>query len=167
MCEVILEAKIENLANVQIDKQEYAKPGVWALYGRKLNEEWKCLEVGKTIDVCDEVECAIFILTTPEKSEECINCSRKKYPARQRFKEKSAKFQIHSCKGCQHTSELRTKTRKRNPRYIDKYKDMLEEGYIYFKFVCVNITDEMRDDKTRRKVEQEYAEKHTALYWCG
>ncbi len=164
---MILEAKIENLANTKIDKQKYSKPGVWALCGRKLNEEWQCLEVAKTANIYDEIQSAIYILTTSEESEECKNCSKEKYPARQRFKEKSAKFQIHPCKGCPHTSNLRTKSRKRNPRYIDKYKDMLEKGYINFKFVCVNSTEEMRHDKVRREVEQKYAEKHTALYWCG
>lgn len=163
MCEVILEAKIENLANAEIDKQGYSKPGVWALYGRKLNEEWKCLEVAKTADIYDEIQSAIYILTTPD-DEICKKCNDT-HPASRKFEEYSAKFDIHNCKSCSHTSNLRIESWKRNPRYIDKYKDMLKQEYIEYKFVCVNKSEDMQDNSKREVVERQYATDHQALYW--
>lgn len=163
MCEVILEDKIENLSNTKIDKQKYSKSGVWALYGCKLNGEWKCLEVAKTANIYKEINSAIYILTTPD-DEKCKKCSDT-HPASRKFEEYSAEFDIHNCKGCPHTSKIRIKSWKRNPRYIDKYKSMLEQKYTNFKFVCINKSKDMQDNNKREAVEKLYATEHRALYW--
>ncbi len=163
MCELILENKIANLANIQIDKEKYSKPGVWALYGQTPIEKWQCLEVAKTVNIYDEITSAIYILTTPD-DDKCKKCSDV-HPASRKFKEYSVGFNIHNCKKCSYTSKLRIKTWKRNPRYIDKYKDMLKQGYTVFKFICVDVSDNMEDDNKREMVEQHYATKHQALYW--
>lgn len=159
---VIIASTIKSLSNSNVNKEYYKIPGVWALYGRKLNGKWQCLEVAKTVDIYGEVQSAIYILTTPDDVE-CEKCSDT-HPARQKF-EYSAKFNIHNCKKCQHTSKLRIASWKRNPRYIDKYKDMLKQEYIDFRFVCVNISENMQDNNKREAVEEQYAKKHQALYW--
>ncbi len=165
MCEIILEDKIENLANAEIDKQEYSKPGVWALYGRKLSGKWECLEVAKTADIYREIQSAIYILITPD-DERCKKCNDT-YCARRRFKNQSAKFRVHKCKDCSHTSKLRIVSWKSNPRYIDKYKDMINKKYIDFKFVCINKSENMCVDSNRIEIEKEFAKDVKALYWWG
>lgn len=163
--DVIIESNIKILANVKITAEYYSKPGVWALYGRKECDDWRCLEVGKTVDIFDEIQSAIYILTTPDDPK-CEKCGEL-YPARQRFGEESAEFLVHKCKKCPYVTDLRIKSWKRNPRYIDKYKDMLKQNYIDFKFVCIDMSEDMYDDSRRKAVEKEYATDKKALYWCG
>ncbi len=169
MCKnIIVSSDISSLSIENVNKDNYSKPGVWALYGHTGNGQCKCLEVAKTIDIYSEIKSAIYILTTPD-SNTCKECSlipNNLYSARTRF-EYSTKFNIHKCKECSHTSDLRIKSWKRNPRYIDKYKDMLSKGYVYFKFVCVDISEDMQDNRKRKAVEKQYAKTNTALYWYG
>ncbi len=160
---VIVESNIEELAHMQMSREVYERPGVWALYGLNYNDEWVCLEVAQTANVYSEIQSAIYILTTQD-DDECEKCDEK-YLARQRFKEYSAEFYVHKCKTCQHTSDLRIKSWKKNPRYIDKYQNMLKQNYKNIKFVCVNMSENMRDSKERKTVEKRYAEENRALYW--
>lgn len=44
---------------------------------------------------------------------------------------------------------------------------MLKQNYIDFKFVCINMSDDMCDDSRRKDIEKEYATDEKALYWCG
>lgn len=162
---IIIEATIKELSYLKIDKEYYQRPGVWALYGLDCNDNWICLEVGQTVNIYSELKSAIYILTTHD-DDKCKTCS-KTYTARRKFKEYSTKFDVHKCKGCSHTSELRISSWKRNPRYIDKYKNMLKQSYIKFKFECVDISVSMHNDKMRKLLEKQYAKENKALYWYG
>lgn len=162
---IIIESKVELLNSKEINRRFYEKPGVWALYGRKNKENWKCLEVAKTTNMFSEILSAIYILITPDDNI-CVNCNNQ-YLARRRFGNDSAKFYIHKCKTCTYISSLRTKSWKRNPRYIDKYRDMLTQDYFEFRFLCVDMSDDMLCDKKRRTVERRYAIDNKALYWWG
>lgn len=70
------------------------------------------------------------------------------------------------CKSCSHVSKLRIKSWKRNPRYIDKYKDMILY-YQNFEFVLVDMSLAMKNKSKRYMREQEYANANRALYWWG
>lgn len=145
--------------------EKYKIPGVWALWAMdKRNRKKVCLEVAQTKNIYDEVESAIFILSHEDdfKCKQCYN----KYSARQRYKGYSAKFKVHKCKSCDYVSILRNKSWKRNPRYIDKYRDMISK-YEKFVFVKVDVSTEMEDKAKRLEVEQNYAKKYQSLYWCG
>lgn len=162
---IIIELKIELLNSTEMNRDFYGKPGVWSLYGRKSNEDWQCLEVAKTVNIYNEIMSAIYILITSD-DDICMKCNET-YKAKKRFGDNSAEFYIHKCKMCEHVSSLRTKTWKRNPRYIDKYKDILKQNYAELRFLCIDISDNMRYDDKRRAVEQQYAINNKALYWWG
>ena len=160
--EVIAEFN-ENINDKNIEK--YKIPGVWALWAMdKRNRKKVCLEVAQTKNIYDEVKSAIFVLSH-EDDDNCKQCY-KTYFARQRYKEYSAKFKVHKCKSCDYVSDLRKKPLKRNPRYIDKYRDMISK-YEKFVFVKVDASTEMKDKAKRLEVEQNYAKKNKSLYWCG
>ncbi|AOY77402.1 hypothetical protein [Clostridium formicaceticum] len=95
----------------------------------------------------------------------CKDCTDK-YPARRRNNGYSASFDIHECKSCPYSSSLRTKSWKRNPRYIDKYKDMIL-NYQNFEFVLVDMSSDMEKRTNRYDREKEYAKTNQALYWWG
>ena len=162
---IIIGSKVDFLKSAEINRRFYEKPGVWALYGQKNNENWRCLEVAETINMYSEILSAIYILNTPDDNI-CVNCNNQ-YLARRRFGNDSAKFHIHKCKMCTHISSLRTKSRKRNPRYIDKYRDMIAQKYVEFRFFCVDMSDDMLCHEKRRIVERRYAIDNKALYWWG
>lgn len=70
-------------------------PGVWALWGKdKKTSKKTCLEVAQTENILSEIKSALYILSH-EDDEECKKCC-----------------------------EIRTLSWKRNPRYIDKYRDI-------------------------------------------
>ena len=94
-------------------------PGVWALWGKdKKTSKKTCLEVAQTENILSEIKSALYILSH-EDDEECKKCCEI-YNARKR-EEFSKDFKVHKCKTCEHVSEIRTLSWKRNPRYIDKY----------------------------------------------
>lgn len=161
--EIILESNIEELSRKVLCNEIYNRPGVWALYGKKNEEQWTCLEVAKTANIKTEINSAIYILITPENPK-CKKCTET-YRAKRKFENISAEFNVHKCKRCEHTDNLRLKSWKRNPRYIDKYKHMIEQGYKRLKFICVCMSEEMYNDKSRKEVERNYAKENTPLYW--
>ncbi len=143
--------------------EKYKKPGVWALWANNIAGKKVCLEVAQTKNIYDEIKSALFILSNKDDLK-CKQCS-KEYDARQRY-EHSTPFKIHKCKSCEHVSELRIKSWKRNPRYIDKYQDMILK-YLEFEFISVDISDEMKYKSKRLEIEKAYAQINQALYWWG
>lgn len=146
-----------------IDEEKYNKAGIWALWG--INKEtgvYNCLEVGQTKNILKEINTDIEILNL-EDSKECKNCSNT-YPARMRNKSFSRKFDVHNC--CCDCKE-RSKGLKRehyigrNPRHIDKYKDMLLH-FKDLKFVLVGFSENQEE---RKSIERRYAYDNKALYW--
>jgi len=157
---VIVEYNIKEMKKKNFE--EYKKAGVWALWAKDSEGKKVCLEVGKTINIYDEISSALYILSN-EDDLKCKQCTDT-HDANQRDKEYSAEFKIHNCISCKYVSNLRKKSWKRNPRYIDKYKDMLLH-YQDFQFVLVDMDNTMEDDDIRSKREKEYAETNQALYW--
>ncbi|WP_312652946.1 hypothetical protein [Aminipila sp.] len=145
-------------------EKKYSKAGVWALWAENTEGKRICLEVAQTVNIYGEISSALYILSTKDDSK-CKGCTDK-YPARRRNNEYSVSFNIHKCKSCQYISGLRTKSWKRNPRYIDKYKDMLL-NYQNFYFVLVDMSSDMEKGTNRYNTEKEYAKIHQALYWWG
>lgn len=160
--EVIAEYNIKGIKNENLEK--YKKAGVWALWTENKEGKRICLEVAQTQNIYKEIESALYILSH-EDDLECKQCTDTYY-ARQRCKEYSVKFKIHKCKSCEYVSNLRIKSWKRNPRYIDKYKDMIL-NYEKFQFVSVDISPEMENKTNRCEIEKKYAQTKQALYWCG
>lgn len=163
MKEKVIAEVNENINDKNIEK--YKIPGVWAVWAMdKRNRKKVCLEVAQTKNIYDEVKSALFILSYKDdfKCKQCCNT----YFARQRYKEYSAKFEVHKCKSCDYVSNLRSKSWKRNPRYIDKYRDMISK-YEKIVFVEVNVSTEMEDKVKRREAEKNYAKEHQSLYWYG
>lgn len=146
------------------DLESYQKCGVWSLWAKDSVGMRKCLEVAKTVNIHDEIRSALSLLSNKDDLK-CMECSDT-YNARRRNKEYSAAFKIHKCKKCYYVSNIRTKSWKRNPRYIDKYKDMLVH-YEDFQFVLVEADDAMMNDKCRLEREKKYALENQALYWWG
>ena len=151
------EIKKENLEN-------YKKAGIWALWAENKAGKRVCLEVGQTENIYNEIKSALFILSNKDDLK-CKQCTEK-YDSRQRDKEYSTQFKIHKCKSCEHVSDLRIKSWKRNPRYIDKYQDMILK-YQKFEFVLVDISTEMESKSKRYEAEKKYAQIKQALYWWG
>ena len=116
MNENVKEIKKENLEN-------YKKAGVWALWAENKEGKRVCLEVAQTKNIYKEIKSALYILSNKDDLK-CKQCTEI-YDARQRFKEYSVTFKIHKCKLCEYESDLRKKSWKMNPRYIDKYQDMI------------------------------------------
>lgn len=157
-------AEVKNGEIYDDNLRKYEKEGVWALWAKTKEGKKVCLEVAQTVNIFKEIKNALFILTHKDDSR-CSKCNET-YSARTRY-EFSAKFKVHKCKGCAYDkSKLRKKSRKRNPRYIDKYRDMVTQ-YCDFEFVKVNCSDEMKDKCKRFEIEEEYAIKNSALYWWG
>lgn len=142
----------------------YKKAGVWALWGvNKVTNKRTCLEVAQTKNISSEVVSAKYILENDDDPR-CVGC-KCTYQARRRNNDYSECFQIHMCKTCEYESLFRIKSWKINPRYIDKYKDMVEK-YEKFEFVLVSDDEkQMKDKASRRKTETEYAIKNKAVYW--
>jgi hypothetical protein len=110
-------------------------PGVWALWGKdKKTSKKTCLEVAQTENILSEIKSALYILSH-EDDEECKKCC-----------------------------EIRTLSWKRNPRYIDKYRDISLE-YKDMEIVVLNDSLNIRDRNLRRKMEKAYAEINKAKYW--
>lgn len=160
--EVIAEYNIKGIKNENLEK--YKTAGVWALWTENKEGKRICLEVAQTQNIYKEIESALYILSN-EDDLECKQCTEIYY-ARQRCKEYSVKFKVHKCKACEYVSNIRIKSWKRNPRYIDKYKDMIL-NYDRFEFVVVDITPEMENKINRCESERKYAQTKQALYWCG
>jgi|GEM_PF-5970523 len=137
--------------------EKYKNAGVWALWAKDSKGKKVCLEVGKTINIYDEINSALYILSIKDDLK-CKQCTVT-HDAKLRDRKYSAEFKIHDCKSCEYESKLRSKSWKRNPRYIDKYKDMLLH-YQDFQFVLVYM-----GANDIREIEKEYAVKHQALYW--
>lgn len=137
-------------------------PGVWALWGKdKKTSKKTCLEVAQTENILSEIKSALYILSH-EDDEECKKCCEI-YNARKREKF-SKDFKVHKCKTCEHVSEIRTLSWKRNPRYIDKYRDISLE-YKDMEIVVLNDSLNIRDRNLRCKMEKAYAEINKAKYW--
>lgn len=160
--EVIVECNIKEIKKENLEK--YKKAGVWALWAENKEGKRVCLEVAQTKNIYKEINSAIYILSQ-EDDLKCKQCT-KTYNARQRCKSYSAKFKIHKCKGCDYISNLRIKSWKRNPRYIDKYKDM-SFNYKKFQFIAIDTSFKMEDKSNRCEVEKKYAQIKQALYWWG
>lgn len=110
-------------------------PGVWALWGKdKKTSKKTCLEVAQTENILSEIKSALYILSH-EDDEECKKCC-----------------------------EIRTLSWKRNPRYIDKYRDISLE-YKDMEIVVLNDSLNIRDRNLRCKMEKAYAEINKAKYW--
>ena len=110
-------------------------PGVWALWGKdKKTSKKTCLEVAQTENILSEIKSALYILSH-EDDEECKKCC-----------------------------EIRTLSWKRNPRYIDKYRDISLE-YKDMEIVVLNDSLNIRDRNLRRNMEKAYAEINKAKYW--
>lgn len=110
-------------------------PGVWALWGKDKKTSKKTrLEVAQTENILSEIKSALYILSH-EDDEECKKCC-----------------------------EIRTLSWKRNPRYIDKYRDISLE-YKDMEIVVLNDSLNIRDRNLRRKMEKAYAEINKAKYW--
>lgn len=149
--------KIENL-------KEYRKPGVWALWAENNLGTRVCLEVAQATNIYEEIKGSLYIISNKDDLK-CKQCTEV-YCSRQRFTEHSIVFKIHKCKSCEYVSKLRTKSWKRNPRYIDKYQDMVL-NYQKFEFVLVDISTEMENKNKRYELEKKYAKTNQALYWWG
>ena len=109
--------------------------GVWALWGKdKKTSKKTCLEVAQTENILSEIKSALYILSH-EDDEECKKCC-----------------------------EIRTLSWKRNPRYIDKYRDISLE-YKDMEIVVLNDSLNIRDRNLRCKMEKAYAEINKAKYW--
>ena len=160
MDEIIVECNIKEMEKKKFE--EYHKAGVWALWANDSEGKKVCLEVGKTINIYNEISSALYILST-EDDLKCKQCADT-HNANRRNNEYNAEFKIHNCKSCEYVSNLRKKSWKRNPRYIDKYKDMLLH-YQDLQFVLVAMDNTMEDDYIRSQREKEYAETNKALYW--
>ena len=107
----------------------------WALWGKdKKTSKKTCLEVAQTENILSEIKSALYILSH-EDDEECKKCC-----------------------------EIRTLSWKRNPRYIDKYRDISLE-YKDMEIVVLNDSLNIRDRNLRRKMEKAYAEINKAKYW--
>ncbi|WP_238917323.1 hypothetical protein [Clostridium sp. YIM B02555] len=151
--EVIAEYHIKEMKKENLEK--YKKAGVWALWAENVDGKRVCLEVAQTSNIYKEINSALYILSN-EDDLKCKQCSET-YDSRQRHHGYSVKFKIHKCKSCEYVSNLRIKSWKRNPRYIDKYQDMIL-NYQKFEFVSVDVSPEM---------EKKYAQAKQALYWFG
>ncbi|MHB8064873.1 MAG: hypothetical protein ACYDG2_20000 [Ruminiclostridium sp.] len=97
-------------------EKRYRQSGVWALWAENTEGKRTCLEVAQTVNMYDEISSALYILSIKDDSK-CKDCTDK-YPARRRNNRYSASFDIHACKSCPYISSLRTKSWKRNPRYM-------------------------------------------------
>lgn len=79
--EIIIETKSNQIVTNNIAKY-FNKPGIWALFGRKKNEEdWVCLNVGKNKNIGREIlydlGCLFFVPFLTEGVEEYISYSKK------------------------------------------------------------------------------------------
>ena len=154
---IIIKLKDEN--TIVTDKT-YDMSGVWALWAENNSNCYICLEVGETQSIKEELNWDIDIFRTAD-SNVCLKC-QETYVARKKY-EWSMGFKVHKCKECTRKSVLRAKYATQNPRYVDKYKDMLNK-YKNFEFRLVDCSLNKSSDE-RKKIEKEYAHKHKALYW--
>lgn len=145
-------------------EKRYKQSGVWALWAENKETKRVCLEVAQTKNIHDEISSALYIISSKDDSK-CKEC-KEKYHARRSDNEYSAYFEIHACKSCSYVSSLRTKSWKRNPRYIDKYQDMIL-NYKKLEFVLVDMSSDMENKTNRCNREKEYAKINKALYWWG
>ena len=134
---IIIESNAKILAYKRINKKKYARPGIWALHGQLDSGGWKCLEVSQTTNVYRDIKRAIYMLTTPD-DKKCERHVRFLY---------GIKFQ------------------KENLTRVHKYRSIIKPNYQKFRFVCVNISDSMRDLDERLDVEEEYAVVQNTSAW--
>ena len=138
----------------------YRRPGVWALWGADSKDCYRCLEVGQTANILEEINEDIEILNMKDTGH-CAKC-KNTYRASQRFSY-SAVFCVHKCKYCKSRCELREKFAKNNPRRVDKYMSILKK-YRHLEFRLIpNSLD--KPYKERLAIEKAYAIEHQALYW--
>lgn len=159
------EEKIKKIKEISLNKnkklliqeiREISDKGVWILVFRdNLSEEY--LEVGKCKKMKKELLEDLEII----EKEGCIcnGCSKEDYIAR-----KTKNFRIKKCKMCDEPKKeiIRKKYAKKNPRRVDKYRDILD------KYERENLSFEIyeiEDESILKTIESEIAKELEVKYW--
>lgn len=127
----------ENLIIIDNLKIYDKVPGVWAIYGRNnLNEDWQCLQVCETKDIKKEISIDRKFMLMENKMIE------------NEYKSTLGGFCF----------KYNTLPNRRQALYIH-----IKENYKYLVYVLVKKEE---NEKERKKIEENFAEKHNAKYWC-